>query len=92
MMAVSNLCGTRTLKFDDVVGVLLSKEAHRKSSRLAKTSGSALSVDRRGSFGNGDKKKNGRSKFKSVKVHPGRGVWDVGSVVRWGIFRRIASI
>jgi len=26
VMAVSNSCGTRTLKFDDMVGVLLSEE------------------------------------------------------------------
>ena len=35
------------MKFDDVVGILLSEEARRKSSKSAETSGSALSVDRR---------------------------------------------
>ena len=41
VMAVSNSYGTGTLKFDDVVGVLLSEEARRKSSGSAETSGSA---------------------------------------------------
>jgi len=50
-----------------VVGVLLSKEARRKSSWLAETSGSALSVDWRGNSGNRDKKKYERSIFKSKK-------------------------
>ena len=48
VMAVSNSCGTGMLKFNNVVGVLLSEEARRKSSGSAKTSGSALNVDRRG--------------------------------------------
>ena len=46
MMAVSNSYGTETLKFGDMVGVLLSEEACRKSSGAAETSGSALSVDK----------------------------------------------
>jgi len=52
------------LKFNDVVGVLLSEEVRRKSSESAETSGSALSVDRRERYGNRDKKKNRRSKSK----------------------------
>ena len=91
VIVVSNSCGTRILKFNDVVGVLLSEEARRKSSWLAETSGSALSVDWRGNSGNRDKKKNGM-----VKIQIGRGtskstVRDVGGVVRWGIFRRTTS-
>ena len=62
--APSNFCGIGTFKFDDVVGVLLSEEARRKSSGLAEASGSALSVDQRGKSGNRDKKKNARSKSK----------------------------
>ena len=57
VMAVSNSCGTGTLKFDDVVGVLLGEEACRKPSGSAETSGSVLSVDRRGRSRNRDKKK-----------------------------------
>ena len=66
-MAVRNSCGTRTLKFDDAVGVLLSKEARSKSwtSASAETLGSALSVDRRGRPMNREKKKNDKSKSKS---------------------------
>ena len=48
VVAVSNFCRTRTLKFDDEVSVLLNEEACRKSSGSAETSGSSLSVDRRG--------------------------------------------
>ena len=72
-MVVSNSYGTRTLKFDDLMGVL-SEETHMKSLRSAKTSEGALSVDRRGRSGNKDKKKNGRSKFKLGEVHSSRGV------------------
>jgi len=32
VMAVSNSCGTGTLKFDDAMGILLSKKARGKSS------------------------------------------------------------
>ena len=46
VMAVSNSCGIVTLKFDDVLGVLISEEALRKSSGSAETSVSILSVDR----------------------------------------------
>ena len=41
MMAMSNFCGTGTLKFNDAVGVLLSEEARMKSSGSAETSGSS---------------------------------------------------
>ena len=44
VMVVSSSCGTGTLKFDDVMGALLSEEARGKSSGSAETSGSALSV------------------------------------------------
>jgi len=52
------------------MGVLLSKEAHRKSSGSVETSGNALSVDKRGRSGNRDKKrivgpKSGRGTSKS---------------------------
>ena len=67
VMAVSNSCGIVTLKFDDVLGVLISEEALRKSSGSVKTSVSVLSVDRRGRSRNRDKKKNRRSKSKSGK-------------------------
>ena len=47
VMAVSNsICGTNVLKFDDVVGVLLSEEMQRKST--GETSNTALSVETRG--------------------------------------------
>jgi len=58
MMAVSNSCGTKTLKFDDVVSVLLSEGTCRKSSKSTETSESVMSVDRRGRSRNRDKKKN----------------------------------
>jgi len=59
-MALSNFCETGTLKFDVVVGVLLSEEERKKSSGSAEISGSALSVDRRGKcLGIGIKKRMG---------------------------------
>ena len=47
VMDLSNcISGTNTLKFDDVVGVLLSEEMRRKST--GKTSSTALTVETRG--------------------------------------------
>jgi len=51
VMAVSNSCGIRILKFDDDMGVLLSEKMRRKTSGSAETSGNALSVNRRGRSG-----------------------------------------
>jgi hypothetical protein len=46
-MAVSNsVSGSNTLKFDDVVGVILSEEMRRKST--GETSGNALNMESRG--------------------------------------------
>ena len=48
VMAVSNfVLGSGTLKYDDVIGVILSEETHRKSLG-GSTSGSALNVQSRG--------------------------------------------
>ena len=69
MMVVSNSCGIGTLKFDNVVGVFLREEARRKSSK-SKTSGSALSVDRRGRSRNKDKKRTRGQNSNRGKVHP----------------------
>ena len=47
VMAVSKFVPTsNTLKFDDVIGVILSEEMQRKS--RGETSGNALSMERRG--------------------------------------------
>ena len=67
-MAISNsVSGSSTLKFDDVVGAILSEEMRRKSSR--ETSGNALSAEFRGrrmeqrkSSGYHNKSRKGRSK------------------------------
>jgi len=75
VMAVSNFCETRTLKFDDVVGVLLSEEARIKSSGSAETSKSVLSIDRRGRSMNRDKKTNGKSKSGRGNSGQGCGCW-----------------
>lgn len=49
VMAVSNYAsGSNTLKFDDVVGVILSKEIRRKSSGGTSTSGNVLNAESRG--------------------------------------------
>ena len=86
---VSNFYETRTLKFDDVVGVLLSEEARRKSSRSAETSRSAPSVNRRGWSGNRDKKRIRGQNPNRGELHPSQRV--LGGVVRWGIFKKTVS-
>ena len=71
VMAISNsIFGSSTLKFDDVVGAILSEEMRRKSS--GETSGNALSAESRGrrmergkSSGYRSKSRKGRSKSKS---------------------------
>jgi len=68
VMAISNsVSGSSTLKFDDVVGAILSEEMRRKSS--GETSGNALSAESRGrkmergkSSGYCGKSRKGRSK------------------------------
>ncbi|KAH9316085.1 hypothetical protein KI387_024712, partial [Taxus chinensis] len=48
-MAVSNSVPANSkLKFEDVVGVILSEEMQRKNSRESSTSGNALTVETRG--------------------------------------------
>ena len=52
-MAISNsVFGSSTLKFDDVIGAILSEEMRQKSS--GETSGNALTVETRGK--NGERK------------------------------------
>ena len=70
-MAISNsVSGSSTLKFDDVVGAILSEEMRQKSS--GETSGNALSAESRGrrmergkSSGYRSKSRKGRSKSRS---------------------------
>ena len=71
VMAISNfVSGSSTLKFDDVVGAILSEEMRRKSS--GETSGNALSAESRGrrmergkSSGYRSKTRKGRSRYRS---------------------------
>eukprot|EP00253_Pinus_taeda_P006358 PITA_06358 len=71
VMAISNSVSiSSTLKFDDVVGAILSEEMRRKSS--GETSGNALTVETRGrkmergkSSGYHNKSRKGRSKSRS---------------------------
>ena len=71
VMAISNsVSGSSTLKFDDVVGAILSEEMRWKSS--GETSGNALSAESRGrrmergkSSGYRSKSRKGRSKSRS---------------------------
>ena len=79
-MEMSNFCGKKTLKFDNVVDVLLSEEARRKSLGSAKTSGSALSVDQRGTLMNREKKK--IASLNRGEVIPSQRVSGFGGVVR----------
>ena len=75
VMAVSNYVpsSNMTLKFDDVVGVILSEEMQRKST--GETSGNALTMESRGRQnergrrpGNRGKSKKGRSKSRFKKI------------------------
>jgi hypothetical protein len=73
-MAVSNFVfGSNTLKFDDVVGVILSEEMRRKST--GETSGNALNMENRGrkkdrgkGFRNCGNYRKGRSKYRLGKI------------------------
>jgi hypothetical protein len=80
VMAVSNsVSGSNTLKFDDVVGVILSKEMRRKST--GETSGNALNMENmgrqkdrgKGSRNHGNSRK-GRSKSRFGKIE----CWNCG--------------
>jgi hypothetical protein len=74
VMAVSNsVSGSNTLKFDDVVGVILSEEMRRKST--GETSGNALNMESRGrqkdrgkGSGNHENSRKGRSKSRLGKI------------------------
>jgi hypothetical protein len=73
-MAVSNsIFGSNTLKFDDVVGVILSEEMRRKST--GETSENVLNMENRGrqkdrgkGFGNCGNSRKGISKSKLGKI------------------------
>ena len=68
------------LKFDDVVGVLLSEEARRKSSGAAETSGSALNTYERGRLQKKDGRPRSDSKSRKSRSRPpqnkGGGCWN----------------
>jgi hypothetical protein len=74
IMAVSNyVSGSNTLKFDDVVGVILSEEMQRK--KTCETSDNSLTMENRGrqrergkSLGNRGKSRKGRSKFRMGNI------------------------
>jgi hypothetical protein len=80
VMAVSNsLSGSNTLKFDDVVGVILSEEMRRKS--RGETSGNALNMENRGrqkdrgkGSGNRGNSRKGRYKSRLGKIE----CWNCG--------------
>ena len=80
VMAVGNFVpSSKNLKFDDVVGVILSKEMQRKGT--GETSGNSLAMERRGrqnergrSPGNHGKSKKGRSKSRFRKIE----CWNCG--------------
>ena len=80
VMAISNyVLGSNILKFDDVVGVIISKKMRRKN--IAETSSNALTMESRGrqrervrNPGNHNKSRNGRHKSKMGKIE----CWNCG--------------
>ena len=73
MVVSKSVPSSNTLKFDDVVGVILSEEMRRKS--RGETSGNALTMKSRGrqkergkSLGNRDNSGKGRSKSRFKKI------------------------
>jgi len=83
-MAMSNSCGIETLKFDDTLSVLLSKDVHKKSSGAAETPRNALSVEKRRRSMNKDKKKESKSKSRLGRSKSQSRGWSVGSAARRG--------
>ena len=85
VMAVSNsVFGSNTLKFNDVVGVILSEEIRRKISSGTSTSGSVLNAESRGrtkergnNSGNRGKSR-GKSKDKRSQSRDKRDCWYCG--------------
>ena len=79
-MVVSNsIFGSNTLKFDDVVGVILSEEMRRKS--IGETSRNALNMENKGrqkdrgrGFGNHGNSRKGISKSRLGKIE----CWNCG--------------
>jgi hypothetical protein len=74
VMAVSNsVSGSNTLKFDDVVGVILSKEMRQKST--GETSGNALNMENRGR-----QKDRGKGSMNRVNTSKGRSKSRLGKI------------
>ncbi|PSS08215.1 Endonuclease [Actinidia chinensis var. chinensis] len=67
VMAVSNSSGSSKLKYDDVVGIILSQELRRKSSGAAETLRSALSTERERLTNRGSNKSRSKSRRKKSK-------------------------
>jgi hypothetical protein len=80
IMVLSNsVSSSNTLKFDDVVGVILSEEMRRKN--IGETSGNVLNMENRGrqkdrgkGLGNHDISRKGRSKSRIRKIE----CWNCG--------------
>ena len=79
MVVINYVPCSNTLKFDDVVGVILSKEMQRKIT--GETSGNSLNMESRGrqrergrSLGNCNKSRKGRSKSRLRKIE----YWNYG--------------
>ena len=73
VMAISNfVSGSSTLKFDDVVGAILSEEMRRKSS--GETSGNALSAESRGRKMERGKSSGYRSKSRKIRSKSRSGI------------------
>jgi hypothetical protein len=77
VMVISNsVSGSNTLKFDDVVGVILSEEMRRKS--IGETSGNALNMENRGRQKDRGKGSNNRGNYRK-----GRSKSRLGKIECW---------
>ena len=76
MVASRSIPSSNNLKFDDVIGVILSKEMRRKST--SETSGNALTMESRGR-----QNKRGRSPRNRGKYKKGRSKSRFGKIECW---------
>ena len=85
VMYVSKVFGSNTLKFDDVIGVIMSQESHRKTlggsalGNVSNTKSRGITTKRGNNFGNHGKSR-GKSKGKRSQSRGSRDCWYCGKL------------